>query len=331
MAAIETTDLTKRYGDIVAVNDVSLTVEQSEIFGFLGPNGAGKSTIIDLILGFAKPSSGSVSVLGHDATTELMAVRERTGVLPEGYDLYPRLTGIEHLRFAIDSKNGSDDVDALLERVGLDPADRKRRVGEYSKGMKQRLALAMALSGDPDLLLFDEPTSGLDPSGVQRLQQIIREESKAGVTVFFSSHVLGHVETVCDRVGIMRDGRVVAVDTIEGLRNTADITDRLRLTLDEVPDVDFTSIDGIADVDIDGPIVELACLVPEAKESAVLRIADAGSGILNIQTTEASLTDLFEAYTSGESVPSDSTTTITNETRVGRSEPHRTAQTEGDI
>lgn len=331
MAAIETTDLTKRYGDIVAIDDVSLSVRESEIFGFLGPNGAGKSTMIDQLLGFAKPSDGSVSVLGYDATTELMAVRERTGVLPEGYDLYPRLTGVEHLQFAIDSKNGSDDVDALLERVGLDPADRKRRVGEYSKGMKQRLALAMALSGDPDLLLLDEPTSGLDPTGIQRLQQIIREASKAGVTVFFSSHVLGHVEAVCDRVGIMRNGRVVAVDTIEGLRNTADITDRLRLTFDEVPDVDFTSIDGVADVNIDGSVVEFACTLPEAKASAVLRTADAGSRILNIQTTEASLTDLFEAYTSGKSVSSDSATTTTNEIRVGRSEPRRTAQTEGNI
>ena len=309
MTAIETENLTKRYGDIVAIENIDLVVKEAEVFGFLGPNGAGKSTTIDQILGFARPTEGSVSVLSHDATMDPMAVRERIGVLPEGYELYPRLTGGEHLRFAIESKNGVDDIDALFERVGLDRSDRDRRVGEYSKGMKQRLALAMALAGDPDLLVLDEPTSGLDPTGVHRLQRIVREERSAGTTVFFSSHVLGHVEAVCDRVGIMRDGRIVAVDTIEGLRTAANVTDRIRLTLDRVPDLEFASIDGVSDVTIEGSIVELACVVPEAKAASVLRTAEAGTRILDIQTREPSLTDLFEAYTSGKSAPTATSVT----------------------
>ncbi|TYT61776.1 ABC transporter ATP-binding protein [Natrialba swarupiae] len=304
MAGIEITGLTKRYGEHTAIDSVNLVVEKGEVFGFLGPNGAGKSTTINQLLGFAHPSEGSASVLGHDATEELMAVREQIGILPEGYDLYPRLTGLEHLQFAIDSKDGTDDPAALLDRVGLDYEDGQRRVGEYSKGMKQRLALAMALAGDPDLLLLDEPSSGLDPTGVRRLQEIVREEQAAGTTVFFSSHVLGHVEAVCDRVGIMRDGQLVAVDTIAGLRETANATDRLKLTLDPVPDVDFTSIPGVVTAEIEEPVVDIACVAPKAKGTAVIRAAGAGSTLLDIRTEEPSLADLFEAYTTSETIPS---------------------------
>ena len=221
MAAIQLTDLTKRYGDHLAVDGLNLTVDRGEVFGFLGPNGAGKSTTINVLLDFIRPTEGTATVLGHDAQREPQAVHERIGVLPEGYALYDRLTGREHLRLAGRLNGVSVDEDAVCDRVGLDPADAERPAGTYSTGMGQRLALGMALVGDPDLLVFDEPTSGLDPHGVSLLKRLVRAEADRGTTVFVSSHVLDHVEAVCDRVGILASSRLVAVDTIDGLRETA--------------------------------------------------------------------------------------------------------------
>ena len=164
MAAIELDGVTKRFEDVTAVSDLSLTVEEGEVFGFLGPNGAGKSTTINVLLDFVRPTSGTVTVLGHDAREESIAVRERTGVLPEGFDVYDRLTGRAHVEFAVDSKEVDVDPDAVLERVGLaDAADRK--AGGDSKGMRQRLPLALVLVGYPDLLFLDVPCLGLDAVG----------------------------------------------------------------------------------------------------------------------------------------------------------------------
>ncbi|MFD1641698.1 ABC transporter ATP-binding protein [Halohasta litorea] len=218
MAAIQLTDLTKRYGDHLAVDGVDLTIELGEVFGFLGPNGAGKSTTINILLDFIRPTGGTATVLGYDAQREPRAVHERVGVLPEGYSLYDRLTGREHLRLAGRLNGCSVDVETVLDRIGLAPADAERPAGTYSTGMSQRLALGMATVGDPDLLVLDEPTSGLDPHGVSLLKRLVRAEADRGTTVFFSSHVLDHVEAVCDRVGILDTGRLIAVDTINGLR-----------------------------------------------------------------------------------------------------------------
>jgi len=218
MAAIEIDDLTKRYGDHLAVDELSLTVQRGEAVGFLGPNGAGKSTTIDMLLDYVRPTTGTVEVFGFDAQTETRAVHERIGVLPDGYSLYDRLTGREHLQLAARLKGTSVDVAAVCDRVGLDVADAGRPAGSYSKGMGQRLAIGMATVGDPDLLILDEPTSGLDPHGVARLQDLLAAELDRGTTVFFSSHVLDHVASTCDRVAILDDGRLVAIDTIDGLR-----------------------------------------------------------------------------------------------------------------
>jgi len=214
MPAITVDNLTKSFGQTVALDDLSFRVEEGEVFGFLGPNGAGKSTTINIVLDFARPTAGEISVLGMDAQRYSRDIRQRTGVLPEGVELYDRLTARQHLEFAIDSKNADDDPEALLERVGLvDAIDRK--AGGYSKGMAQRLMLAMALVGEPDLLILDEPSTGLDPNGAREMRDIVREESERGATVFFSSHIMEQVEAVCDRVGILRDGKMVAVDSVE--------------------------------------------------------------------------------------------------------------------
>src|SRR6056297_3406256 len=193
MAAIRTSGLTKRYdggllgSDVTAVDGLDLVVEEGEVYGFLGPNGAGKSTTIDVLLDYARPTAGTATVLGHDANAESEAVSERVGVLPEGYGLYDRLTGRRNLEFALDWRGADDDPDRLLDRVGLDADDAARPVGDYSKGMTQRVALAMVLVGDPDLLVLDEPSSGLDPNGIRLLREIVREQAAQGTTVFFSS------------------------------------------------------------------------------------------------------------------------------------------------
>jgi ABC-2 type transport system ATP-binding protein len=218
MDAIHIDDLTKRYGDYIAIDELNLTVNRGEALGFLGPNGAGKSTTINVLLDYVRPTTGTVQVLGHDTQTETQTIHKRIGVLPDGYSLYDRLTGNEHLELAAQLKQTNVDVRAVCDRVGLDQSDADRPTGAYSKGMSQRLALGMALVGNPDLLILDEPTTGLDPHGVSRMKSLIQTELDRGTTVFFSSHVLDHVESACDRVAILDDGKLVAVDTIDGLR-----------------------------------------------------------------------------------------------------------------
>ncbi len=300
MAAIELEGVRKSFGDVRALRGVDLDVEEGEIFGFLGPNGAGKSTTINVILDFVRPDAGSARVLGHDAREESVAVRERTGVLPEGFHLYDRLTAREHLEFAIDSKDADDDPYPLLERVGLEEAV-DRKAGGFSTGMQQRLALAMALVGDPELLILDEPSSGLDPNGARELRRIVEAEADAGATVFFSSHILGQVEAVCDRVGIIRDGELVAVDSIEGLRENVAGGSALVVEVDAVPDDALhrvKSLDGVSEATVDGTTFRVTC-DDDVKMDVVQALEDAGADVSDFSTEEAPLEDLFAAYTEG--------------------------------
>jgi ABC-2 type transport system ATP-binding protein len=219
--AIRTEGLTKRYGSTAVVDSLDLVVDADEVFGFLGPNGAGKSTTIGMLLDYVRPTSGSVRVLGRDSR-DVVDVHRRLGVLPDRYGLYPDLTARQHLEFVVDTKGASDDPEALLARVGLADAT-DQQAATFSQGMEQRLALAMALVGTPDLLVLDEPFTGLDPHGVRTVREIVHEENERGAAVFFSSHVLGQVELVCDRVGIVHEGRLVASGTLDELRSQADV------------------------------------------------------------------------------------------------------------
>jgi ABC-2 type transport system ATP-binding protein len=220
--ALAAAGLTKRFGSSVAVDGLDLTVEGDEIYGFLGPNGAGKSTTIGLALDYLRPTEGRIRVLGRDPTSEVVAVHQRLGVVPDRYDLYDRLTARRHLQFVIDTKDADDTPEAVLARVGLeDAAD--QAVGTFSQGMEQRLAVALALVGQPELLVLDEPFTGLDPHGVRRVRELVHEENDRGAAVFFSSHVLGQVELVCDRLGILADGRLVAEGSLEALRDRAGV------------------------------------------------------------------------------------------------------------
>jgi ABC-2 type transport system ATP-binding protein len=303
MSAIAFDGVTKEYGAITAVSDLDLDIGEGEIFGFLGPNGAGKTTAINILLDLVRATTGTVTVLGHDAATETVAVKRKMGVLPENFDVWDRLSGWQHVQFAIDSKraNRRGYADEILERVGL-AEDAHRRAGDYSKGMKQRLALGMALVGDPEVLILDEPTTGLDPTGARQVREIVREENERGATVFFSSHILGQVEAVCDRVGIIRDGTLVADDTVQGLRNSITTESQLTVRVDpltnDVQDA-VASIAGVESVSVDGSDLQVA--IDEGdKASVISAIEDAGSEVVDFQTEEASLEDLFMAYAEGE-------------------------------
>jgi ABC-2 type transport system ATP-binding protein len=312
MAAIELDGVTKRYdggfglpgrsGDPVeALSDLDLTVRKGDIYGFLGPNGAGKSTTINVLLDFIRPTAGSARVLDLDARTESQQVRERVGVLPEGFSPYDRLTGRQHLDFAIESKDAADSPSAIAERVGIaDALDRK--AGGYSKGMAQRLVLGMALVGQPDLLILDEPSTGLDPNGAREMRDIVRAERDRGATVFFSSHVLGQVEPVCDRVGILRDGELVAEDTVEGLRDAAGGETTLVIDVERLPDdavAAVRALDGVSTVQTDERRLTVEC-TDGAKTTVLSTLEDNGAPVADFDTTGASLEEVFASYTTGE-------------------------------
>jgi ABC-2 type transport system ATP-binding protein len=300
VSAIDLRGVTKQYGDVTALQDLSLTVEDGEVFGFLGPNGAGKSTTIDILLDHARPDAGQVKVLGLDAQDSSVSIRERTGVLPESFGPLGDMTGRQHLDFAIEAKGATDDPDELLARVGLTGAGDRPATG-YSKGMSQRLMLAMAIAGSPELLILDEPTTGLDPNGARQMREIITAERERGATVFFSSHILEQVEAVCDRVGILAGGSIVTVDTIEGLREAAGTTGEIAVSLERVPDAlvaRIENIDGVSSATVSESTIRVSC-TNRAKGDVVRACLDAGPNVTNIETSKASLEDLFAAYTGG--------------------------------
>lgn len=203
----------------VAIKNLNLTVHSGEVFGFLGPNGAGKTTTMNVLLGFVTPTSGSASIFGVDVRQPI--ARQRIGYLPELTYYYKFLTAEELLRFyakifRIPKNETEARIDQVLKLVELDHA-RKRLIKTYSKGMQQRAGLAQALINNPDLLILDEPTSGLDPVGRMKVREIIQRLKNEGKTVFFSSHELGEVETVCDRVAIMNQGELKVIGRVSDL------------------------------------------------------------------------------------------------------------------
>ena len=218
---IETRDLTKHYGDVVAVDALNLTVEQGQVFGVLGPNGSGKTTTILMLLGLTEPTAGSVRVLGFDPVRRPLSVKAHVGYLPEQVGFYNELTARENLVY-IAKLNGLrrgeayKRIDEALERIGLgEVAD--RRVATFSRGMRQRLGVAEVLIKRPQLVILDEPTQGLDPEAAQEFLAMIHDLKAEGITILLSSHLLYQVQAVCDRVGLFRQGRMVLEGTIKDL------------------------------------------------------------------------------------------------------------------
>ncbi|MBI4617359.1 MAG: ABC transporter ATP-binding protein [Planctomycetes bacterium] len=217
--AVSARALAKHYGDHVAVAGIDLDVQRGEFFGFLGPNGAGKTTTIKILTGLARPTSGFALVCGHDPLRDPLAVKRRIGVLAEEVNTYERLTGRELLAFSaamhrIPRREVQTRIGYLLELVDLPASDAERLIVDYSLGMRKKIALASALVHRPEVLFLDEPLSGIDPISSRTIRQALVRMTEAGVTIFFSSHVLEVVEKLCRRVALIRAGRIVAQGTI---------------------------------------------------------------------------------------------------------------------
>jgi len=219
---IEAQHLVKRYGDKVAVNDVSFTVYSGEIFGFLGPNGAGKTTTIRMIVGLLQPTSGGVRVAGFDVQSQPIQAKTATGYAPDEPNLYAKLSARELLRFVgelydLDRQQVNRRIEELLRLFDLSEAG-DDLIDSYSHGMQQKTALAAALLHDPRILVLDEPTVGLDPKSARLIKDILRQMAARGSAIFLSTHILEIAERMCDRIGIIHQGRLVAVGTMEELR-----------------------------------------------------------------------------------------------------------------
>jgi len=236
---IETEGLTKKYGLQIAVNNLTLQIQEGEVFGFLGPNGAGKTTTLLMFLGLTEPTSGKVRVFGFDPTRDPLRVKEKVGYLPENVGFYDDMDARQNLCYVARLNRIRDTVsfkriDELLKLVGL-VEEAGKKVGTYSKGMRQRLGIAEVLVKEPKIVFLDEPTIGLDPDGTNRMLDLIRALSREkNITVFLSSHLLEQVQKICDRVGIMIKGSLVAVGPIEELARKKLGVEKEHYTLEEI-------------------------------------------------------------------------------------------------
>jgi ABC-2 type transport system ATP-binding protein len=298
MAVIETHGLTKRYGRAAtpALADLELAVEPGEIFGFLGPNGAGKSTMIRLLLGFLHPTSGGATVLGQDIGRGSVDIRRRTGYLPGGIAFWDGLTG-ERLLDELAAMSGRKPIRRaeLLDRLELGDA-MGRLVRDYSRGMRQKLGIIQALQHDPELAILDEPSEGLDPLMQRAFYDILEELRTAGRTIFFSSHILSEVERICDRVAIVRHGRLVALEDIGSLLARRKRNVEMRFD-GEPPLLDY--VPGVSGLHVTGD--RLTCLLEGDVAPFLAAIAFAKIHDLTIEP--ARLEDAFLEYYADELKP----------------------------
>ena len=287
---IETKGLTVYYGRQRGVIDLDLQVREGEVFGFLGPNGAGKTTAQRVLLDVIRPTRGSASVFGLDCQKQGIAIRKRVGYLPGELSLYPGMKAHAFLSM-LASLRGNDVDDTfrqqLYERLNLDPS---RKMKTYSRGNKQKVGIIAAFMGKPGLLVLDEPTSGLDPLMQQVVLELVREAKDEGRTVFFSSHNLPEVQAVCDRVGIIRDGRLIKTEQVETL--TGQQFKRLKIHFRELPPAGIFASNGVTETARDGRVVtlEIGTGLDKVMEMAV------PYGIEDIETLPVSLEEIFLAF-----------------------------------
>lgn len=289
-SAILTHGLTKNYGDLVALDDVNLDVHVGEVFGFLGPNGAGKSTTIRTLIDQIRPTAGSATVLGLDSHTDSLAIRRRVGYIPGDLALYPNMTGAETIRYFARLRGGVEQayIDELVERL---QADLSKKVKEYSTGNRQKIGLIQAFMHRPELLILDEPNAGLDPLMQQEFLKLLAEARDAGSTVFLSSHTLSEVERIADRVGIIRNGKLIVVERIDALKRKA--IRRLDFEFAHPVSSDlFTGVPGVREVTIDGVHAHVSY---EGAVTELLRAATSRE-VLNLTSREADLEEIFLAF-----------------------------------
>lgn len=272
---VQAQNLTKRYGNKAALDDLTLTLTKGEVLGYLGPNGAGKTTTIRLLLGLIQPTSGSITVFGEDAGKKAASIHTRTAYVPGETSYWPSLTGAETLKF-LANIHGSHDAayeKELIEKFQFDP---NKKVRTYSKGNRQKIALIAAFSSRAELLIFDEPTSGLDPVMAKVFRDEVIAARANGQTVFLSSHILEEVEELCDRVAVLREGKLVELGTLDELRHFSALT--IEATFHGAPP-DVKGIENVSNIEIhdsflrcnvQGPVDELLAVLAKAKPISLL-------------------------------------------------------------
>ncbi len=303
---IRTENLTKEYDGFRAVSNLNLEVKEGEIYGFLGPNGAGKTTSILLLLGILKPTSGKIHLMGEELRKNSLSIKRRIGVVSEKQYLYKEMSAGEYLDFFAElygsknKKKRKKRIDELLSYVDLLEV-KNRKLGAFSRGMQQKIGFARALLHNPDLLLLDEPVSGLDPTGIKQVRDLIEEENKKGRTIFISSHLLSEVERLCQRVGIINKGKLLAEDTMENLKHRLSDFIQIEVEVAKLPkkmlDI-FSSFDFVKDV-----TQEKNLTILEVKNDKDYRadiseaITREGGIVLGMKVREMSLEEAFITIT----------------------------------
>jgi len=303
---IEIQGLTKHYGEVVAVDDLTLSIRQGEVFGLLGPNGAGKTTTTLMLLGLTEPTAGTATIDGHNCTRDPIAIKRMVGYLPDNVGFYPDLTGRENLRFT-GRLNGlmgeacEERINTLLERVGMTyAADRK--AGTYSRGMRQRLGIADVLMKDPKVIIMDEPTLGIDPSGMRELIALIRELSTVdGRTILISSHQLHQIQQICDRVGIFVKGKLIACGPIQELGKQLQNEGHYTLEIvadqcDERLQQLLQAVEGVKKVTTDASGKILIVSKQDVRQAVLKQMLDHGYGVSQLRQEGGELDEIYSKF-----------------------------------
>jgi len=290
-ATIQTKDLTKHYGKVRALEDLDLEIQVGEVFGYLGPNGAGKTTTIRTMLDEIRPTKGRASILGMDTHDKSVEIRKHIGYVPGDLAMYPSLTGMDTLTYFANLRGGVDwsYVDELADRLD---AELEKKVGDLSSGNRQKVGLIQAFMNKPEVLILDEPSLGLDPLIQRELQKMMREVTDRGCTIFLSSHSLSEVQRVADRVGIIRHGHLVAVESVVELRSKA--IRRVELELDgQAKSSVFEAVPGVRDMAVENHHVVLSF---DGEMGELIKAAAEHYSIIDIHTQEADLEEIFLTY-----------------------------------
>lgn len=294
MSLVEVKGLTKRFGKFTALQNVDLSVNEGEIYGFIGPNGAGKSTTIRVLLGMLKPTEGQVTIFGKDAWKDAVEIHKRIAYISGDANLWPNLTGGEVIDlFLVMRGNGNEKRrDELIQRFKLDPSKKCRT---YSKGNRQKIALIAAFASEADLYILDEPTAGLDPLMERIFQECILEVKRQGKTVLLSSHILSEVEKLCDRVAIIREGEIIETGTLSQMRHLT----RSKLTVEtKEPLIGLSDLKGVHDV-VRTPSAWVFQVDSEEMAAVISHISP--FGVLKLESASPTLEDLFIRHYKGDS------------------------------
>ncbi|GGM94969.1 ABC transporter ATP-binding protein [Thermus composti] len=299
MAVIQTRGLTKRYGRVVAVEDLNLEVEEGEVFGLLGPNGSGKTTTILMLLGLTEPTSGEARVLGLDPMREPLKVKARVGYLPDQVGFYGELSAWENLRYTtrllgLPEAEAKARIEEVLKRMGLWEV-KDRKVAAFSRGMRQRLGLAEVLLKRPKVAILDEPTLGLDPEAAREFLELIKGLKREGITVLLSSHLLHQVQEICDRVGLFHKGRLALVGTVEALAQQV-LGGGYEILVEASPGLEeaFQALEGVGRVEAEGGRYRV--LASRDLRPELARIAVERGSLLGLSLRKPSLDEVYARY-----------------------------------